>query len=162
VVLALVIFGSLGWITALYLNAERHRQLALHREQGALALTQFYKDNVLTAPRAKGWEGGRGKDVSLKEALDLAAPKIEAAFAGQPELEATVRDTLDRREFFRDSEQALASLETKAFLEAARSAAPLLRNNPGDKPLLLILSRATHHMLYPDTPFDPAWEPPGK
>lgn len=70
--------------------------------------------------------------------------------------------TLDRREFFRDSELALTSFETKAFLEAARAAAPLLRANAGDKPLLLILSRATHHMLYPDAPFDPVWEPPGK
>jgi len=70
--------------------------------------------------------------------------------------------TLDRREFFRDSELALQNFETKSFLEAARSAAPLLRDNAGDKPLLLILSRATHHMLYPEAPFDPVWEPPGK
>jgi len=70
--------------------------------------------------------------------------------------------TLDRREFFRDSEQALDSLEKKEFTEAARAAAPLLRDNRGDKPLLLILSRATHHLMYPDAPFDPAWEPPGK
>jgi len=70
--------------------------------------------------------------------------------------------TLDRREFFRDSEQALDSLERKDFVESARAAAPLLRNNPGDKPLLLILSRATHQLMYPEAPFDPAWEPPGK
>jgi adenylate cyclase len=70
--------------------------------------------------------------------------------------------TLDRREFFRDSELALDSLETRSYMEAAREAAPLLRVNTRDKPLLLILSRATHHMLYPEAAFDPVWEPPGK
>ena len=70
--------------------------------------------------------------------------------------------TLDRREFFRDSEMALDSLEGRLLPEAARAAAPLLRANAGDKPLLLILARATHHMLYPDAAFDPVWEPPGK
>ncbi len=70
--------------------------------------------------------------------------------------------TIDRREFFRDSEQALVRLEEQALVESARAAAPLLRDNPGDKPLLLILARATHHMLYPDAGFDRAWEPGGK
>jgi hypothetical protein len=41
--------------------------------------------------------------------------------------------TLDRREFFRDSELALGSFESRSFLEAARAATLLLRANPGDK-----------------------------
>ena len=94
VVLALVILGSLAGITALYLNAERHRQMAMHREEGARAIAQFYEDHMLAAPRPKGWEGGFGKDVTLTEALHMAEPKIDKAFAGQPELEAKVRNTL--------------------------------------------------------------------
>jgi len=86
--------------------------------------------------------------VNISEAVDLY--QVEPVGA------------LDRREFFRDSELALQSFEARSFLEAARAAPPLLRVNTGDKPLLLILSRATHHMLYPDAAFDPVWEPPGK
>jgi serine/threonine-protein kinase len=92
--LALVIVGSLIGLTALYLKAERQRRMAEHREAGAQAVTKFYEDHVLAAARPKGWSGGAGKDVTLKEALDLAAPKINDAFAGQAELEASVRDTL--------------------------------------------------------------------
>jgi adenylate cyclase len=68
----------------------------------------------------------------------------------------------ERRDYFHASEQALASLEARAFVEAARAAAPLLQDTPADKPLLLILARATHHMLYSGARFDPVWEPPGK
>src|SRR5262249_21148195 len=70
------------------------RKIAEHREEGARAITKFYEDHVLAATRPKGWGGGIGKDVTLREALDQAAPKIDEAFAGQPELEAAVRNTL--------------------------------------------------------------------
>jgi len=99
--LVLVVFGSLVGLTVLYLNAERHRKLAEHeqqiaeyREEGARAITRFYEDHVLAAARPKDWDGGTGKNVTLKEAMDQAAPKIEKAFEGQPELEAAVRNTL--------------------------------------------------------------------
>jgi eukaryotic-like serine/threonine-protein kinase len=94
VALALVIVGSLVGLTFLYLNAEHQRQLAVHREEGARAITRFYEEHVLVAARPEGWEGGTGKNVTLKEALDRAAPKIDEAFAGQPELEAAVRHNL--------------------------------------------------------------------
>jgi eukaryotic-like serine/threonine-protein kinase len=92
--LALVVVGSLVGLTALYLHAEGQRKIAVHREEGARAITRFYEDHVLAAARPEGWEGGTGKNVTLKEALNLAAPKIDEAFAGQPELEAAVRNTL--------------------------------------------------------------------
>jgi serine/threonine protein kinase len=93
-VLVLVILGSLAGLTVLYLNAENQRQLAEDREAGARAVTHFYEEYVLAAARPKGQEGGGGKDVTLKEALDQAAPHIDQAFEGQPRLEADVRDTL--------------------------------------------------------------------
>jgi serine/threonine protein kinase/Flp pilus assembly protein TadD len=92
--LAMVILGSLIGLTALYLNSERQRRLAEHREAGALAVTKFYEDNILAAARPKGYEGGFGKDVTVKQALDHAALKIEEEFAGQPSLEAAVRNGL--------------------------------------------------------------------
>jgi serine/threonine protein kinase/Tfp pilus assembly protein PilF len=85
--LALVIAGSLAGLTVLYLNAR-------HREAGARAIAKFYEDHVLAAARPGGWEGGAGRNLTIKEALDLAGPKIDEAFPGQPELEAAVRNTL--------------------------------------------------------------------
>jgi serine/threonine protein kinase/tetratricopeptide (TPR) repeat protein len=92
--LLLVVVASLVGLTWLYVNAESQRQLAERRGAGEQAIARFYEDHVLAAARPKGWAGGAGKDVTLKEALDQAAPKIEAAFAGQPTLEAAVRHTL--------------------------------------------------------------------
>lgn len=92
--LALVLLGSLAGLTALYLNADRHRQMAEKRHTEAQAVTRFYEDHLLAAARPKGWAGGLGKDVTLKQALDQAAPMIEKAFPGQPEPEAAARHTL--------------------------------------------------------------------
>jgi serine/threonine protein kinase len=120
--LAVVIIGSLAGLTVLYLdseeqrriaeeqrraaehqklmaqqqsaNADRQKQIAEHRQAGAQAVTRFYEDHVLAATRPKGWSGGSGKGLSLKEALDQAVPKIDEAFVNQPELDAAVRHTL--------------------------------------------------------------------
>jgi serine/threonine protein kinase/tetratricopeptide (TPR) repeat protein len=92
--LLFVILGSLVGVTLLYLNAEHHRHIAEHQEAGARAVSRFYEDSVLAAPRPQGWEGGMGKDVTMKEALNKAEPTIDKAFSGQPEMEANVRYTL--------------------------------------------------------------------
>jgi serine/threonine protein kinase len=92
--IVLLAIGSLIGLSFLYANAARQRQIAEHNEAGAKAITRFYEDYVLSAARPKGWEGGIGKDVSLKQALDQAGSRIEEAFVGQPELEAAVRNTV--------------------------------------------------------------------
>jgi tetratricopeptide (TPR) repeat protein len=99
--LVVIIFGSLGGLTALYLHADRQRQAAEHQRQAAeqretevRAVTRFYEDHVLAAARPKGWAGGAGRNMTLKQALDQATTDIDKAFAGQPELEASVRNTL--------------------------------------------------------------------
>jgi tetratricopeptide (TPR) repeat protein/predicted Ser/Thr protein kinase len=92
--LLVVILGSIGGLSVLYVNAEKQRRLAEHEEAGARAITKFFEDNVLAAARPIGWEGGAGPDVTLKETLDHAATKIDDAFAGQPEREAAVRNTI--------------------------------------------------------------------
>jgi serine/threonine protein kinase/tetratricopeptide (TPR) repeat protein len=94
--LVVVIVGSLAGLTSLYLNAERQRQVAVHREAQERALSKFYEDHVLAAARPENSAGGGGKDVTLRDALDQAALKIGEAFAGEPELEASVRHTLGR------------------------------------------------------------------
>ena len=76
------------------------RKIAEHQEAGARAVTKFYEEHVLAAARPQGWEGGVGKDVTLKGALNQAVPTIDKAFEGQPELEAKVRDSLGMTYFY--------------------------------------------------------------
>ena len=61
------------------------------RAEGVLG---FLKDDVLAATRPEGKEGGLGKDVSVRRAIDAAEPRIAGAFRGQPAVEADIRDTL--------------------------------------------------------------------
>ena len=91
---AVMICGSLVVLTMAYVNADRQRRLAEHREAGERASAEFYESYVLAAARPQGYWGGLGKDATLKEALDHAAPKIDEVFADQPELEAEVRSML--------------------------------------------------------------------
>ena len=60
----------------------------------AEAVLTFLKDDVLAATRPEGQEGGLGKDVTVRKAIDAAEPKIAGAFKDQPAVEAEVRDTL--------------------------------------------------------------------
>lgn len=92
--LAAVIVSAFVGLSLLYWRAEQQRQLAQQNEAGAKSVTRFLEDNVLAAARPKGLDGGAGYNVTLKNALDQAAPKIEAAFVGQPEREAVVRNTI--------------------------------------------------------------------
>jgi serine/threonine protein kinase len=63
-------------------------------EAEAKAVTMFFTDTVLSAARPHSDRGGLGKDVTVREALDAAAPKIEERFRGQPRAEAAARHAL--------------------------------------------------------------------
>jgi serine/threonine protein kinase/tetratricopeptide (TPR) repeat protein len=63
-------------------------------ESEALAVLEFFKTKVLAAARPKGEEGGLGIDATIRAAVDSSALGIEKSFAGQPALEASIRDTL--------------------------------------------------------------------
>jgi len=69
--------------------------------------------------------------------------------------------TEERRAFFQAAEAVLDELEAGHFVEAARGVGALLRDPPGDGPLLLTLARAAN-MLVQGGPWDPVWTPPGK
>jgi len=75
--------------------------------------------------------------------------------------EVELAGNAERRVFFLESEAALNHLEAGRFIEAARSVGALVRDHPGDGPLLLVLARAAN-MLVQDGPWDPVWVPPGK
>jgi serine/threonine protein kinase/tetratricopeptide (TPR) repeat protein len=60
----------------------------------ACAVLDFFEDHILAAARPQGQEGGLGKDVTLRAAVDAAEPRIAEAFRDQPSVEAYVRDSL--------------------------------------------------------------------
>jgi serine/threonine protein kinase len=106
--LLVVILGSLAGLLALYLEAvaqrnraERERREAVTAQQRAewseaksRAINNFFLNDVTAAARPK--VEGQGKNVTLRQALDAAAPKLDRAFAGQPAVEAAVREALGR------------------------------------------------------------------
>jgi len=75
-------------------TAQKQREVARHEEAGARLITRFYEDHLLAAARPEAIEGGVGKNVTLLQALDKAVTKIDETFAGQPELEAAVRNAV--------------------------------------------------------------------
>ncbi len=75
-------------------RARAEEEKARRSEARQRAVLGFFQDRVLAAARPEGLEGGLGKDVTLRAAVDTAEPAVAAAFAGQPEAEASVRDTL--------------------------------------------------------------------
>lgn len=92
----------------------RERNAAREARDHAQSLGKFYEDHVLAAARPKGWSGGAGKDITLKEALDQAVPKIDEAFVDQPEREAAVRHTLGMTYFYLGRFESAAPFLKKA------------------------------------------------
>jgi tetratricopeptide (TPR) repeat protein/tRNA A-37 threonylcarbamoyl transferase component Bud32 len=70
------------------------KESAQTKEADAKAVLEFFRDRVLAAPRPKGQEGGLGKDVTIRAALDQAEPEIAKTFAGRPLVEASIRHSL--------------------------------------------------------------------
>ena len=58
------------------------------------AVRKFVESDLLAAARPEGQMGGLGRDVTLRQAVDAAQPKIARAFKDQPTIEAAVRNTL--------------------------------------------------------------------
>jgi eukaryotic-like serine/threonine-protein kinase len=75
-------------------RATREQARARQSEAEQKALLGFFVDKVLSAARPQGPDGGLGRDVTLRAALDAAEPSIAADFTDQPKVEAAVRATL--------------------------------------------------------------------
>ncbi len=89
---------------------------ARRAEAEAKVVLSFFADRVLAAARPEGQEGGLGKDVTVREAMDAAEPKIAAAFPDQPTVEASVRLVLGTTYHYL-GEPALAIPQHRARLE---------------------------------------------
>ncbi len=105
VVLGVLILGvvgtSWGWIEAIDAHdLERDAKTRAQTDQEiAQAVNEFLNDDLL-ATVAPSAEEGRGKDVLMRDVLDVAAQRIEKAaapgekFADKPLIEASIRATL--------------------------------------------------------------------
>jgi serine/threonine protein kinase len=72
-------------------RAEDNAHAAKESAADTEAFSTFLVEDVLAVARPRNQEGGMGFKVSVREAIDAAAPKIEKAFAGRPEAEAKAR-----------------------------------------------------------------------
>jgi serine/threonine protein kinase len=87
----------------------------------ARAVLSYFEDQVLAAARPQGQEGGQGTEVTIRQALDAAAPKIAAAFRDQPAVEASVRRVLGQT-YRHLGEQTRAIPQLERALELRKSA----------------------------------------
>ncbi len=80
--------------------AIRAEQLAHEEEAKTKAVLGFFEEKVLAASRPEGQEGGLGKGVTLRAAIDAAERGIGDSFASQPSVEASIRDTLGQSYYY--------------------------------------------------------------
>ncbi len=58
------------------------------------AVLEFVENKVFAAARPEGQQGGRGREVTLRKAIEASLPHIASSFRGQPLIEARLRQTL--------------------------------------------------------------------
>ena len=73
-------------------RAEAEEKKAQRSEAEARAILTFFQQKVVAAARPEGQEGGAGRSVTLREALDKAEPSIAKDFAERPVVEAAIRN----------------------------------------------------------------------
>ena len=66
------------------------RRAAEASAEEARAVVSFFQEQMLAAARPQGQEGGLGKDVTLRQAIDAMAPKIHESFKDRPLVEAAL------------------------------------------------------------------------
>ncbi|HVJ82949.1 MAG TPA: tetratricopeptide repeat-containing protein kinase family protein, partial [Planctomycetia bacterium] len=75
--------------------AEREaKDAAEKRNAESKAVLDFLTDDILASARPAGQDGGLGRDVTLRKAIESASTKVSAGFADKPATEARLRSTL--------------------------------------------------------------------
>ena len=81
------------------------------------SVMEFVQNKVLAAARPKDQEGGLGREVSLRTALEVAESSIEKSFKDQPAVEASIRTSLGETYYYLgEPEQALRQTERAVAL----------------------------------------------
>jgi serine/threonine protein kinase/tetratricopeptide (TPR) repeat protein len=97
----IVSLGLASWALRERGEAREQKQLAETREQEAKernaeteGVLDFVENQVFAAARPLGQEGGLGRDVSLRRAIEAALPRVEGQFPDQPLIEARLLSTI--------------------------------------------------------------------
>jgi serine/threonine protein kinase/tetratricopeptide (TPR) repeat protein len=106
---------------------------ALAREAETKAVLGFVENRVFAAARPEGQEGGLGRDVTMRKAIDAALRYVNEGFAKEPLIEARLRMTLGKSFYFLGDGKTAAQQE-----EAARAIYARLRG-PDDPDTLLAM-----------------------
>src|SRR5262249_55226093 len=91
------------------------------QRRSAEAVLKFVEQKVFAAARPEGLEGGLGRDVSLRKAVEAALPFVEEAFPEHPLIEARLRMTLGTSFLYLD--------EVKIAVEQFEAARTLYTNH---------------------------------
>lgn len=93
--------GLASWALRERGEAREQKHLAENREQDAKdrnaeteAVLDFVENQVFAAARPLGQEGGLGREVSLRRAIEAALPRVEGNFPDQPLIEARLLTTI--------------------------------------------------------------------
>jgi serine/threonine protein kinase len=87
----------------------------------ARSVLEFFDKNILAATRPQGQEGGLGRNVTIRQAVDAALAKIDGAFPSQPAVEASIREELGvTYHFLGEPSTAIGQLERAFVLRAAK------------------------------------------
>jgi serine/threonine protein kinase len=85
------------------------------------AVLSFFQNNVLAATRPGGQMGGLDKELTIRQAIDAAEPKIADAFKDQPTVEADVRNTIGTTYYYLgDPVRAIPQYERSLALREAK------------------------------------------
>ena len=117
--------------------AEAERSRALASQQRAEAVLQFMTDSFQLADPSHA----RGKDITAREILDQGAARIRTELSGQPELQATLLDTIGSVYLSLDLPGDPAALEPHPLANAERAGAE--QHGAGDEVAEGLLRRET-------------------
>jgi eukaryotic-like serine/threonine-protein kinase len=81
-------------------RAEEETKKTKQSEAEARAVLDFFQNKIMAAARPEGQEGGLGKEVALRKAVDAAEQGIGKSFAGQPAAEASIRNALGETYYY--------------------------------------------------------------
>jgi serine/threonine protein kinase len=138
-VLALLLVGIAATTTA-YLHARTSEKQARAAESEARATVDFLTYDMLgLAPQ--GAPGGRGREITVREALDATAPTVDPTLGQNPRVEAAVRHVLGTTyRFLGDYDSARHQLE--------RAVALRCRELGGEDPATLISQHSLCAVLH--------------
>jgi eukaryotic-like serine/threonine-protein kinase len=94
IALAAALLVGTGIATWQAVVATRAKETANAKEADTRAVLDFVQKHVFAAARPAGQDGGLGRDVPLRTALQAALPAVEKSFASQPLVEAQLCRTL--------------------------------------------------------------------